>query len=388
MSKGKPQGSRFRSVDQLQNFLAESVFSYTKDRKKASGRALGTLVEVITFYLLKSWRLLPYTAIERQLPEFSNEEITHNVEYSLHPSIEMAKLNLSARKLPISSAVILKSLMREKVDLAGTKGKQNQLLTTQGVLRNACTVSEGTDWFFVATLDNMNTHRARVSVHRLYVRPFAIAECKRVGIEEGVRKGPQTIEKAKQGAYVARSVSSLQKVRMQTGEIYGAFPAAGGELLCKNYDDFVHEIIDGNNAQYLRNFILTVGVVSNHGNWFTSDNHNKELKVLAQSYDWLLFLTDNGLGDFIRNLIIEPSEAYKPIRAAFLASYTGTSGANQFTKVKIGLTADRLLSSYFANHLATVESWFNVISPHAAKLNLLHGQLKKLAAKNWLEIHS
>ncbi len=42
-------------------------------------------------------------------------------------------------------------------------------------------------------------------------------ECKRVGVEEGMKKGPQTIEKAKQGAYVAKSVSNLQRVRLNDG---------------------------------------------------------------------------------------------------------------------------------------------------------------------------
>ena len=48
-------------------------------------------------------------------------------------------------------------------------------------------------------------------------------ECKRVGIEEGMTKGPQTIEKAKQGAYVARMASSLQKIRSESGEMQGIF---------------------------------------------------------------------------------------------------------------------------------------------------------------------
>jgi hypothetical protein len=52
----------------------------------------------------------------------------------------------------------------------------------------------------------------------------------------------------------------------------------------------MEEVIYSNDKELLRRFILTVGVVSNHGNWFTSENPNKELKVLAQSYDWLLFL--------------------------------------------------------------------------------------------------
>ena len=52
-------------------------------------------------------------------------------------------------------------------------------------------------------------------------KSYAIFECKRVGVEEGSKKGPQTIEKAKQGAYVARTASSLQKIRTDSGEKFG-----------------------------------------------------------------------------------------------------------------------------------------------------------------------
>ena len=56
-------------------------------------------------------------------------------------------------------------------------------------------------------------------------------ECKRVGVEEGNKKGPQTIEKAKQGAYVARTVSSLQKIRIDSGELHGVIPRGKARLL-------------------------------------------------------------------------------------------------------------------------------------------------------------
>jgi len=135
-------------------------------------------------------------------------------------------------------------------------------------------------------------------------------------------------------------------------------------------------------------FILTVGVVSNHGNWFTSENPNKELRVLAQSYDWLLFLTDHGLSQFIEKLLLQPTRELLPAREAFLASYSGTSGQNQFTKVKIGLAADEALRRYFEIHEAEVESWYNVISPRKGTLKQLRTDLKKLASKDWKGIHS
>ena len=55
----------YESVDRLQKMLAETVFTYADNKKKAAGRALGTLVEIVTFYLLKTWGLGTSVAIER-----------------------------------------------------------------------------------------------------------------------------------------------------------------------------------------------------------------------------------------------------------------------------------------------------------------------------------
>src|SRR2546428_5731210 len=96
----------YESVDRLQNVLVEEVFHYAKDAKKAAGRALGTLVEIITFYLLKSWGFEHSVAIERALAEYGNPDITHNVEYSLHPIQRQRALRLP-RRLPVSAGRVL-----------------------------------------------------------------------------------------------------------------------------------------------------------------------------------------------------------------------------------------------------------------------------------------
>ena len=78
-----------------------------------------------------------------------------------------------------------------------------------------------------------------------------------------------------------------------------------GDFEMEDYDRLLRKIID--HPFRTQGVVLTVGVVSNHGNWFTSNNHNKELRVLAQSYDWLLFLTDFGLSQFIERLLLSPT---------------------------------------------------------------------------------
>src|SRR3990167_3642658 len=106
--KGKRKMS-YLSVDQLQKVLTKEVFHYAKDSKKAAGRALGTLVEIITFYALKSWGFERNVAIERPLPEFGNDEITHNVEYSLHPSTHLMTAEFSRDELPITAKKVAKN---------------------------------------------------------------------------------------------------------------------------------------------------------------------------------------------------------------------------------------------------------------------------------------
>lgn len=279
---------------------------------------------------------------------------------------------------------ILKLL--DSPDWTAEDAKSTQLLSSKEILRNACTLHENASRVIVAYLGKVTKEFYCISINQLTPHPFAVLECKRVGVEEGVKKGPQTIEKAKQGAYVARTVSSLQKIRMNDGSVYGVLHLDSGDLRCEPYEDFLQSVIASDDASLLRDFILTVGVVSNHGNWFTSGDHNKGLKVLAQAYDWLLFLTDTGLSGFVESLLLKPAIRYQPIRDAFVQSYTGKKGRNRFTKVKIALAADLALQDYFSQNLGRVESWFNVISPAGRSVAELKRELTLLASKNWKEI--
>ncbi|OQW86852.1 MAG: hypothetical protein BWK78_09605 [Thiotrichaceae bacterium IS1] len=377
----------YSSVDQLQNVLAEKVFHYAKDRKKAAGRALGTLVEIITFYSLKSWGLERHLAIERPLPEFGNDDITHNVEYSLHPSTPLATSKFSRDSLPLTAKKITKIPEIRALGIPTDSMKSHDLLTKNLILRNSCTICDRGDTFINAYLDHLGKTEGQYSVVSLRRHPLAIFECKRVGVEEGMRKGPQTIEKAKQGAYVARAVSALQKIRLIDGSVGGVIQKRDGSFRHGNYYQLLADIIASSDTELLSRFILTVGVVSNHGNWFTSENHNKELKVLAQSYDWLLFLADAGMAQFIDELLLHPATELVAAKQAFLASYTGQKGVNQFTKVRIALAADTALQSYFTSRIEEIEGWFNIIAPAGKQLAVLKDELDILKTKNWQESH-
>ncbi len=371
----------YESVDKLQKLLAEDVFSYTTDRKKAAGRALGTFLEIITYYLIKAWRLEHFVAIEKPLPEFANAEITHNVEFTLHGSKRICDKKYVVEDCPISGTAILRALKLPQED--GSR-KSVMLVDKNNIVRNACTLHSSGSTFVNAYVNSL---QCRYSVCRLHSHPFAMFECKRVGVEEGAGKGPQTIEKAKQGSYVARTVSALQRIRKADGSLAGFLQKSDTDFIVSDYYALLSQVINSDDGNLLRNFILTVGVVSNHGNWFTSDNPNKELKVLAQSYDWLLFLTDKGISEFITDLLVEPVPEYAAVKAAFRKSYSAEKKGNVFTKVKMEYESDAALCAYFSKNLKRIEGWFNVISPKGMSLKGMKRDLSVLASKDWESVY-
>ncbi len=376
----------YQSIDKLQNALATEVFKHTRDSKKAAGRALGTLVEIITYYLLKTWGLNNQISIERGLMEYGNPDITHNVEYSLHPIMRSTNLTLPRKDQSITANKILKALAERGFELSGLERKSTSLLNND-VLRNACTIASSRNSYLLASIKNATEDDIELEIYEQSRKPYTIFECKRVGVEEGMRKGPQTIEKAKQGAYVARMASALQKIRTDSGEMRGIIYKSDGSYIIKPFVDLMEEVIYSNEKELLRRFILTVGVVSNHGNWFTSENQNKELKVLAQSYDWLLFLTDKGLSEFIDTLLFKPTKEFQLVREIFLASYAEAKIKNQFTKVQMNIHADKILLTYFSKNIQKIESWFNIISPSKKRsLGILKEELEELKNKDWKAI--
>jgi hypothetical protein len=370
----------YLTVDKIQKQLSEDIFGNRKESKKASGRALGTIIELITFYIFKGWGFLPNLSIERKLKEFGNDEITHNVEYGLHQIVAEQTITLDdSIRLPLTSAKLFNLFnLSKKIEK-----KTNQLLTSDFILRNSCLIGEDRESIFIANIDSYDGQKRSVKMTQLKTEPFSMVECKRVGIEEGAKKGPTTIEKAKQGAYVATKVSSLQKIRNYDGKEFGVIPLKNGEFEFRELNSERKRIIHDMSLSEFKGFILTIGVVSNHGNWFTKDNMNKELLVLKQSYDWLLFLTDLGISSFLTDTILSKSPQMKPVRDAFEKSYvSGISGKNQFTKVKINFHADQVLNNYFLQKLPIIEqTWFEIITPYNSEIIELKKDLEALANK-------
>lgn len=355
--------SRYQSIDALQNALAREVFGHTRDAKKAAGRALGTLVELITFYMIRDWGLEDGLAIEQKLPEYGDQSITHNVEFSLHPvgaAYSRAVPDSAKTFTPVVLTKILTAGASDGLPEDLSRRNSSAWLRKGGVLRHANVFAEGNETLWISRMVGGDSSIYFTEVSK---SPFAMFECKRVGVEEGMKKGPQSIEKAKQGAYVARTTSGLQRIPRRDGTVAAVVENADGELqLHDNYYQFLAEAMRAGDRAALENVVLSVGVVSNHGNWFTAEDHNKELKVLAQSYDWLLFLTDSGLAEFIEDVLQGDQPELEATRAAFKASFGRSSGPTTFTKITISEDADRELTQYFYEN-DVWQRWFNVIAP-------------------------
>lgn len=372
----------YQSIDELQNLLSREVFGDRQDSKKAAGRALGTFIETIVYYLLRQWGEGDSTAIERPLAEYGRAEITHNVEFTLHPIRKIYESFKIAKNIPTTANRIASQL-----NLPNTFSLTSNKLVKNDVIQNACVIGTSEEAIAIACLDKITNKGVNIHASVIDKHAYAMIECKRVG-KEGDAKGPQTIEKAKQGAYVAKTTSSLQKVRNDKGELDGIY-YVNGEAHVGPYDSLLNEIIESGAPEQLRDFTLSIGVVSNHGNWFTAGNQNKEMKVLAQSYDWLLFLTDEGLAQFIIDLLRSPETKYRAVRDAFIASYPPSGGpkvTNAFTKKHMEQAAHKALDAYFAANINKIEGWFNVISPQNGTLKDLKNILATLKAKDWRTI--
>ena len=365
----------YGSIDQLQKALSTDVFSDRTDSKKAAGRALGTILELISYYLIDAWNFSKYTQIEARVPEYGNSEITHNVEFALHPIKASENISLSGITLPLTSSKIFK-ISRFK-DLPNEYRKNTQLISAREVIRNAARIYESPKDLIIAR------HKDKQSavITNLDPIPYAIFECKRVGVEDGAKKGPTTIEKAKQGAYVAKSVSRLQKFRGIDGQLMGIYPKDDGGHEIQEYQLELDRIIDNPDSEFAAGLNLSIGIVSNHGNWFSDEKLNKELLVLKSSYDWLLFMSDEAMVKFVTDLLINPNPKFSAVSNAFTASYRPGKKKNIFTKTVIQKDADSALRNYFSQNIEEIEKWFTVLQPEYKNIEALKITLEKLSKR-------
>src|SRR4030066_119109 len=156
----------------------------------------------------------------------------------MNPTLRNTIKNIKKTGKSISGSKILKELENQNFNLKGFTAKSYPLLNKDGILRNACTIATSRNSFLLCSIKADKGSELELQIYEQNRKPFAVFECKRVGVEEGISKGPQTIEKAKQGAYVARTASSLQKIRTESGEMHGIIYKSDNTFYLKPYKQF------------------------------------------------------------------------------------------------------------------------------------------------------
>ena len=180
----------YESIDSIQEALAGKEFANRKDAKKTAGRALGTVLEIITFYLLKDYGLEHNIAIERALSEYANPTVGHNVEFTLHSATELATMPYHGDNRVARAS--------ERTDFESATNKllskdaqaKNKRPFSGNSIRNAATIYDDTMNPRFPSIINAypDTSDDTIGIYRLAGQPFAMIECKRVGVEKGMKK--------------------------------------------------------------------------------------------------------------------------------------------------------------------------------------------------------
>lgn len=127
----------YQSIDELQALLSQEVFRNRLDCKKAAGRAIGTFIETIAFYLLRQWGENDSIAIERPLAEYGREDITHNVEFTLHPIRAIHQDFAIPNTIPSTARQIARI-----IQLPNRFSITTNKVISKGYVQNACIIGE------------------------------------------------------------------------------------------------------------------------------------------------------------------------------------------------------------------------------------------------------
>ena len=170
----------YKSIDEIQNELAKAYFDRTSDAKKASGRALGTFVELITYYWIKENGFFNNLSIETKLPEYGNHNLTHNVEFTLHKILSSKEHIPLDYTTALSINKILKNIQASDKYSMSAYRKTGVLLNRKKIIKNGLYIGETDRGFVLSYIDTeSNTYRVTELSHEA----CAMFECKRVGKE-------------------------------------------------------------------------------------------------------------------------------------------------------------------------------------------------------------
>lgn len=351
-------------VDEVQKRLQEEIFKDRVDTKKAAGRALGTIQEIIVWFLLETHDLGVRTLLEYQLPEYGSNDILHNVEFSVHPL-------RSIDSLPLKGTKNLSLRLPNKIINQHSKQKEN-LVSRVNVLEthrqfgrkvrlvNRCFVKNRVDWDYEEVYLGRYKNQNEGELVTISKTPIAFIESKRVGLEEGTTTGPQTIEKAKQASYVALRSSKLQKIFHSSG-VKGVIEMPDGKTIIDSYEKLWNDLIKKGETEMLRGVIRSIIFLSDHINWYVKGVEKKDLRILKQSYDWTIWIEDKGLAGFVEEFLLTDGV----VRDVFYKNYVERKkGGALFTKNRLDDEVYSILFDFFQKNAKKIkETWLKVLTP-------------------------
>jgi hypothetical protein len=372
------------TVDRVQQRLMKEVFDDRKDIKKTAGRALGVVQEVIIGYLLRHNGLSNRILLETDLPEYrpgsSEPGLTHRVEFTLHQliSTKMAAVKETKRNGRSGSYLVSKQEAEEGLDgslkLVSNLGLGGIYLFSIPFKQKSSIDFSSAGVFHVAEC----VSDKQCEIRTLSAAPVAYIECKRVGLEEGTATGPQTIEKAKQAAYVALRSSAVQKIRTPKG-LYGAFyHNMDKNFKFQPYESVWEEIIRG--RLVVPGAVRSVVFLGNMVNWFPGGVAKKDIKVLVENYDWVIWVEDAALVQFAEDLLFRKTK----VAEAFKRQHSSNRklGERLFSKQSMWIPAHEELCSYIASNYQTIKKkWFRVLGREKMATDDLFLELDKLATR-------
>jgi hypothetical protein len=106
-----------------------------------------------------------------------------HVEYSLHPIYEEFIIEIENDGRSLTATRLLRKI-NEQIEINSFKKANNNLLSKDGILRNACTIAISNHSYLVASIIEISNKKFRISVTEQGIIPYTIFECKRVGVEE------------------------------------------------------------------------------------------------------------------------------------------------------------------------------------------------------------
>lgn len=317
---------RHPPYDQMRNI--QEALSGLVGGQKTAGRRLGMILEIMTFLFFQSEGLGPSMRKGNQLPSFAIDA-THETDFSFHPILQTTSVEFSdsenqnrlgshRRPVPSTTFPIVDQLnyLDSNSSIRTMKDKIIRNLTVNPLAVISVQDGERKDsgdplgqkiCSSIISLSSTTGSVCNASISRLANSAFAKVECKRVGIELTADSAPQTIEKAKQGAYAADHASSYQSILSRTGEKFGV--VLGEEIEIGPYQDLRRQIINGELPSMLEGFCSTVFFFSEPSNWQTSDGiWKKDLEVLSSSFDWVIYLTDEAFIHFCQRFHIADTD--------------------------------------------------------------------------------